>query len=137
MKSVVDGRVVFVGDAAHATSPHLGQGLNLALEDALSLTDQMAANEDHRRAFRAYEAERKSMTRFYSKLTGALTPYFQTSNRLLQFGRDIALPLMPHLPYVGNQMVYTMAGLKTGWFGVRSAATKLAESKNDFQGSSS
>ena len=24
---------------------------------------------------------------------------------------------LPRLPWVGKQMVYTMAGLKTGWFG--------------------
>ena len=67
--------------------------------------------------FAAYESARRSVTRFYSVLTGALTPYFQTSNLLLHFGRDLALPLMPHLPYIVLQMVLTMAGLNTGWFG--------------------
>ncbi|MEL7265793.1 MAG: NAD(P)/FAD-dependent oxidoreductase, partial [Planctomycetota bacterium] len=42
MRRWVDRRVVFIGDAAHATSPHLGQGLNLALEDANVLTQSIA-----------------------------------------------------------------------------------------------
>jgi 2-polyprenyl-6-methoxyphenol hydroxylase-like FAD-dependent oxidoreductase len=115
MKRVTKGRVAFIGDAAHATSPHLGQGLNLALEDAVTLADQFTDHDDHATAFAAYEKARRSTTRFYSALTGTLTPFFQTSSRFLQFGRDLSLPVMPHLPYVGKQMVFTMAGLKTGW----------------------
>ena len=37
-----DGRVVLVGDAAHATHPHMGQGGSLAVEDALVLADELA-----------------------------------------------------------------------------------------------
>lgn len=33
------GRVVLIGDAAHPTSPHLGQGANQAYEDAATLID--------------------------------------------------------------------------------------------------
>ncbi|MEM9368260.1 MAG: NAD(P)/FAD-dependent oxidoreductase [Planctomycetota bacterium] len=119
MRRVRDGRVVFIGDAAHATSPHLGQGLNLALEDAFCLAQQLAAHPDLSVSLPTYEQNRAPINRFYSTLTGTLTPFFQTSSRLLQFGRDLALPLMPNLPYIGRQMVYTMAGLKTGWLGVR------------------
>ncbi|GJE95025.1 FAD/NAD(P)-binding domain-containing protein [Phanerochaete sordida] len=36
------GRVVLIGDAAHPTSPHLGQGANQAFEDAALLADLLA-----------------------------------------------------------------------------------------------
>jgi 2-polyprenyl-6-methoxyphenol hydroxylase-like FAD-dependent oxidoreductase len=36
------GRVVLIGDAAHATSPHLGQGAAQAVEDAVVLADEIA-----------------------------------------------------------------------------------------------
>lgn len=36
------GRVVLIGDAAHPTSPHLGQGANQSLEDAGLLVDLLA-----------------------------------------------------------------------------------------------
>lgn len=115
MKRVIQGRVAFIGDAAHATSPHLGQGLNHALEDAYSLAHQIDQEDDFQTAFSRWELSRASTSRFYSKLTGTLTPFFQTSNRILQFGRDISLPVMPSVPYVGRQMALTMSGLKTGW----------------------
>jgi 2-polyprenyl-6-methoxyphenol hydroxylase-like FAD-dependent oxidoreductase len=38
------GRVVLIGDAAHATSPHVGQGAAMAMEDALVLADELAAD---------------------------------------------------------------------------------------------
>jgi 2-polyprenyl-6-methoxyphenol hydroxylase-like FAD-dependent oxidoreductase len=38
------GRVVLIGDAAHATSPHVGQGAAMAMEDALVLAEEVAAD---------------------------------------------------------------------------------------------
>ena len=42
--------VVYLGDAAHATSPQLGQGCNLALWDAMVLADALAAEEKRPRS---------------------------------------------------------------------------------------
>ena len=115
MNRVKDGRVVWIGDAAHATSPHLGQGLNLALQDAWALVQALKNHPDTDSALANYAKDRSSTTKFYTRLTGWLTPYFQTSNRILQFSRDLVLPILPRLPVVGKQMLLTMAGMKTGW----------------------
>ena len=40
------GRVVIVGDAAHATSPHVGQGAAMAIEDAVVLTEEVTTSDD-------------------------------------------------------------------------------------------
>lgn len=37
------GRVVLIGDAAHATTPHLASGAGIAVEDALVLREELAA----------------------------------------------------------------------------------------------
>jgi 2-polyprenyl-6-methoxyphenol hydroxylase-like FAD-dependent oxidoreductase len=39
------GRVVLIGDAAHATSPHVGQGGAMAMEDALVLAEEITGND--------------------------------------------------------------------------------------------
>ena len=43
LDSFVRGRIVLIGDAAHATAPTLGQGGALAMEDAIVLSRQLAA----------------------------------------------------------------------------------------------
>ena len=37
------GRVVLLGDAVHATTPHLGQGAGMAIEDSIVLAEELAA----------------------------------------------------------------------------------------------
>jgi 2-polyprenyl-6-methoxyphenol hydroxylase-like FAD-dependent oxidoreductase len=39
------GRVVLVGDAAHATSPHVGQGGAMAIEDAVVLAEEVTSGD--------------------------------------------------------------------------------------------
>jgi salicylate hydroxylase len=56
-------RMVLVGDAAHATSPHLGQGANQAMEDAYYLVNFWTKNlVDHTKAFEEYTRIRKERT---------------------------------------------------------------------------
>ncbi|SEK42570.1 FAD-dependent oxidoreductase [Nonomuraea pusilla] len=53
------GRVVLIGDAAHATSPSAGQGASLAVEDAVVLARCLRDEPGHQQAFARYEAERR------------------------------------------------------------------------------
>lgn len=41
LKTFSRGRVVLLGDAAHATTPNMGQGASLAIEDAICLANQL------------------------------------------------------------------------------------------------
>jgi len=53
------GRVVLIGDAAHATSPHAGQGASMALEDAMRLACLLQAGEEYSVIFEKFERERR------------------------------------------------------------------------------
>ncbi len=57
------GRVVLLGDAAHAMLPHHGQGANVTIEDAIALAERLAAGGDPLMALDAYEASRRPRTR--------------------------------------------------------------------------
>jgi len=59
------GPVAILGDAAHAMLPHLGQGANQTIEDAVVLADQLAASdvENVEAALVSYEQKRMSRTR--------------------------------------------------------------------------
>jgi 2-polyprenyl-6-methoxyphenol hydroxylase-like FAD-dependent oxidoreductase len=52
------GGVVLLGDAVHATTPHLGQGAGMAIEDSLVLAEELAQHADTEGAFNAYRARR-------------------------------------------------------------------------------
>ena len=48
------GRVVLIGDAAHATTPHMASGAGLAVEDGLVLADELARTPDVAAALRGF-----------------------------------------------------------------------------------
>jgi 2-polyprenyl-6-methoxyphenol hydroxylase-like FAD-dependent oxidoreductase len=52
-------RSLLIGDAAHATSPHAGQGASLALEDAMRLGRLMLDRQELALTFQNFEAERR------------------------------------------------------------------------------
>lgn len=52
------GRVVLLGDAVHATTPHLGQGAGMAIEDSLVLADELSQHAAPEEAFKAYRNRR-------------------------------------------------------------------------------
>jgi 2-polyprenyl-6-methoxyphenol hydroxylase-like FAD-dependent oxidoreductase len=52
------GRVVLLGDAVHATTPHLATGAGLAVEDALVLAEELASAHNIESALDAYSRRR-------------------------------------------------------------------------------
>ncbi|WP_270259854.1 FAD-dependent monooxygenase [Kocuria marina] len=57
------GRVTLLGDAAHATVPHHGQGANQSIEDAIVLSDLLSSTTDWDHARAEYERRRRFRTR--------------------------------------------------------------------------
>src|SRR5690606_34875441 len=58
------GRVVLLGDAVHATTPHLGQGAGMAVEDGIVLAEELERHATPNAAFEAYRERRLERCRY-------------------------------------------------------------------------
>ncbi|WP_191971337.1 FAD-dependent monooxygenase [Streptomyces luteolifulvus] len=63
------GRVVLVGDAAHASSPNMAQGVAMAVEDAQVLAEVLAGGGDTEELLRRYVQRRLPRTRWVQRQT--------------------------------------------------------------------
>ena len=48
------GRVVLIGDAVHATTPHLASGACIGIEDAIVLAEEIGAADSVEKALKAF-----------------------------------------------------------------------------------
>jgi 2-polyprenyl-6-methoxyphenol hydroxylase-like FAD-dependent oxidoreductase len=67
-----DGRLVLLGDAAHAMAPNLGQGANSALVDAAVLLDELRRNESLESGLAAYQRRRRPAVKRVSDASSRL-----------------------------------------------------------------
>jgi 2-polyprenyl-6-methoxyphenol hydroxylase-like FAD-dependent oxidoreductase len=112
-----DGPVVFLGDAAHGTSPQLGQGANLALLDAQALARAVAEEVRLGDALARFQQRRQPNGRFYLQASHLLTPFYQSRSRLLGWLRDAFMGTACRLPLTSTMMVEILAGTRRGWLG--------------------
>ncbi|MBQ0140730.1 MAG: FAD-dependent monooxygenase [Kurthia sp.] len=89
------GRVILLGDAAHATTPNMGQGAGQAIEDALVFSTALAQQKDFIEAAKQYEHIRLHKTKKVTQLSKQIGLAAQWSNPLLAKSRDFVFPFIP------------------------------------------
>lgn len=115
-RRMYDGNCIVIGDAAHACSPQLGQGTNMALVDAVALADAFAAHDSVADAFAAFQSQRAKQLRFYSHASRMFTPMYQSYGRVLPWCRDYIMPsIMKYLPMANRAQVEILVGVRKGW----------------------
>jgi 2-polyprenyl-6-methoxyphenol hydroxylase-like FAD-dependent oxidoreductase len=102
--------VVVLGDAGHAMSPQLGQGVNLALADASCLA-RCLAEGGMAAGLRSYQNRRRLNLRYYQLATRWLTPWFQSDHEWLAPMRGVFFSFARHLAPARKFMTRTMAGM--------------------------
>ena len=107
----VADRLAVIGDAAHSTSPQLGQGVNMSLLDAFALTQALASHTDLHDALSNYAAARRWHVRLYQALSMGFTPFYQADGRVLPWIRDHVLGKVARLPLSPRLLAATVSGL--------------------------
>ncbi len=67
LPQLYSGRVLLIGDAAHAKSPTRARGMTSGWEDAVALSRQLAAYRDIDQALAAFQAERMPIVHEYQR----------------------------------------------------------------------
>lgn len=89
-------RLVLIGDAAHATTPNLGQGACQAIEDAFVLAQEMSPFADgYELAFEKYEKRRLHRTTFITNSSRRMGAIAQMDKTWLCKLRNTMLRLSP------------------------------------------
>jgi 2-polyprenyl-6-methoxyphenol hydroxylase-like FAD-dependent oxidoreductase len=100
------GRTLLIGDAAHATSPHAGQGASIALEDAYRLAVALQAEVDLGTAFQNFETERRSRAEKLVALARRNGNNKREFSRTGAWIRDHMIKLMLPLNARGQDWIY-------------------------------
>ena len=103
-------RFVSIGDSAHAASPQLGQGGNMALLDAYALALALRTSGDVADALKIYAGLRRSHIRFYQAMSAMFTPFYQSDSRVLPWLRDWFVAPATGLPVVRGFTAAMVAG---------------------------
>ena len=104
-------RLVHIGDAAHATSPQLGQGANMALLDALALARALATQRDLDAALTAYARQRRRHVRMFQTASRLFTPMYQSDGRTLPALRDAVVAPLTRVPLAARMIAHLVTGL--------------------------
>ena len=103
-------RLAIIGDAAHATSPQLGQGANMALLDALALARSLEVAPTIAAALAGYALRRRRHVALYQAMSAVFTPFYQSDSRVLPLLRDHLVQPMTRVPGVPRLLAAIVAG---------------------------
>ncbi|MBT0958764.1 FAD-dependent monooxygenase [Alphaproteobacteria bacterium KMM 3653] len=113
LRRPVSEAMAHIGDAAHRTSPQLGQGANMALLDAYALAyGLLSANGANpvEEALLFYHRARRYHVRIYQAMSAAFTPQYQSDSRALPLLRDRVLQPLSTLPPIPGILTRLVCG---------------------------
>lgn len=89
------GNILIIGDAAHASTPNMGQGACQAIEDAVVLAKTLAKRPTIGQTFASFEKKRLQRTHYVIRQSAKVGRIAHIQNPFLAMLRDIAMPLIP------------------------------------------
>ncbi len=89
------GNVCLIGDAAHATTPNLGQGACQAIESAMALSICLKQEENIETAFSKFQLMRKQKANYVTQTSWILGKIAQSNNLVGCFLRNFIVQMTP------------------------------------------
>ncbi|OAB38420.1 FAD-dependent monooxygenase [Paenibacillus glacialis] len=99
------GRIALLGDAAHATTPNMGQGAGQAIEDSVILAGHIKRSSNVLEALERYNHDRVKRTGKITTMSNRVGKLAQLEGRVAVSLRNAIFPLMPPI-LVEHQMDY-------------------------------
>lgn len=103
LKTWHKGKVCLMGDAAHATTPNMGQGANQAIESAWVLADCLTRETDPKVAFEAYQKIRQAKANEIVKTSWQIGKIAHIKNPIMVALRNAAIRMTPD--FVGRKQL--------------------------------
>lgn len=95
LKTWHKGKVCLMGDAAHATTPNMGQGANQAIESAWVLADCLAKEVDYHTAFECFQKTRQAKAHQIIKTSWQIGKLAHLQNPVLTTFRNAMVRITP------------------------------------------
>src|SRR5699024_2693125 len=95
LSTFIYNRVCLLGDAAHATTPNMGQGAGQSIEDAYILMRALGNTDTVAAAFKQYDRKRVKKTKKVIELSRQIGQAAQWDHSFLVAFRDAVFPLVP------------------------------------------
>ncbi len=95
LNNFVFNRICLLGDAAHATTPNMGQGAGQSIEDAYELMNALKNTSQMKDALIIYNAKRVPKTKQVINISRQIGWAAQWDKRFLINFRDTVFPLIP------------------------------------------
>lgn len=95
LRQFAHGRIVLIGDAAHATTPNMGQGACQAIEDAVVLGKSLTEESTVELAFKKFETQRLKRTKWIIETSNRIGKVAQLENPFIIRIRNLFMRLIP------------------------------------------
>ncbi len=109
MKQWSSGNICLIGDAAHATTPNLGQGANQAIEDAYLIAECLSKEKNYQKAFTRFQNSRQIKVNRIVKSSWNIGKMSHLSNPIMITFRNFGMRCMPSgVMQKQNEYIYTL-----------------------------
>jgi 2-polyprenyl-6-methoxyphenol hydroxylase-like FAD-dependent oxidoreductase len=97
-----DGRIALIGDAAHATTPNLGQGACQAIEDAFIIAEQLSMGKEIAKSLKEFQTKRIKKATFITNTSWLFARMTNTSG----FGKSLVKQILRLTPnFINNRQL--------------------------------